>query len=130
MSESGVPVPGFEIADAVSTAIKEIGKYARTREEQATERYRITTTLNAFVKHLQADREKFEMFFKQRAGERERILSAAEKLMETGTLANNMQMIQMASDIMMGVLQNNALGDYNSSMKAIDTNIDFGGKSK
>jgi hypothetical protein len=109
----------LDIASVVTETINSATSYLKTKEVEETERQRLISCLNAITAKIELERDKFEKFMENSFAERERLYSSADKVLEKGLQENNMQLVTLASNLMMNVYNKNPLDGLDNKMQDV-----------
>ncbi|WP_423408366.1 hypothetical protein AABM38_22410 [Heyndrickxia sp. MSNUG] len=109
----------LDIASVVTETINSATSYLKAKEVEETERQRLISCLNAITLKIELERDKFEKFMEKSFAERERLYSSADKVLEKGLQENNMQLVTLASNLMMNVYNKNPLDGLDNKMQDV-----------
>ncbi|MEH7442660.1 hypothetical protein V7201_10190 [Bacillus sp. JJ1122] len=109
----------LDIASVVTETINSATSYLKAKEVEETERQRLISCLNAITAKIELERDKFEKFMENSFAERERLYSSADKVLEKGLQENNMQLVTLASNLMMNVYNKNPLDGLDNKLQDV-----------
>lgn len=104
------------IARTVSEVSKEISNYLQVREDNVTERKRISAALETATKLIEADMEKYRLYIDTQYKDKERLYYNAEKMIDKGLNENNVDMLNIGCNLMMGAFNKNPLEGFTSQI--------------
>ena len=109
----------LDIASVVTETINSATSYLKAKEVEETERQRLISCLNAITLKIELERDKFEKFMEKSLAERERLYKSADKVLEKGLQENNMQLVTLASNLMMNVYNKNPLDGLDNKLQDV-----------
>lgn len=109
----------LDIASVVTETINSATSYLKAKEVEETERQRLISCLNAITLKIELERDKFEKFMEKSFSERERLYKSADKVLEKGLQENNMQLVTLASNLMMNVYNKNPLDGLDNKLQDV-----------
>lgn len=109
----------LDIASVVTETINSATSYLKAKEVEETERQRLISCLNAITLKIELERDKFEKFMEKSFAERERLYKSADKVLEKGLQENNMQLVTLASNLMMNVYNKNPLDGLDNKLQDV-----------
>lgn len=117
MSEMPISLDPYScVANTVGSIVKEITNYLEVKELNKTERIRIEAALETAIKYIESENDKFKFYLEKEYEDKNRLYINAEKLIDKGMQDNNINIINIGCNLMMGAFNKNPLKEYNDKI--------------
>ncbi|UII56552.1 hypothetical protein LS684_03455 [Cytobacillus spongiae] len=115
--------PSMDVVNLITQTIDSTTNYLKAKEVEETERQRVIACLNAITKKMEVERRNFELYVKESFAEREKLYQRMDEVIHKGLETNDIEMIKIASNVMLNVYNKNPLEGYKDVSQGVQMNV-------